>query len=178
MGIPDMRTIRFHYGGYFVFSPTRMYINGRVSEKYYDFDLEFEFLTYFSLLDYIKKNCDFDILRRDKLFYLKPMSILSDLDGRVQIVDDDDVRNMLASYRNTKGMHVNMFTILEKDDIVPCYPEEHNLGNVSREVNQTFSEEHTSDVGIEAWTSGFTFNFFRFTFMHFHFLNVVQFLIC
>lgn len=53
---------------------------------------------YFNILDDLK-DCNFKILKSNKFFYLKPVSILSDYDGLVEINDDGDVQTMFDSYK-------------------------------------------------------------------------------
>ncbi|OIT20312.1 hypothetical protein A4A49_63684, partial [Nicotiana attenuata] len=84
----------FHYGGHFIFSPSRKYVSGQLVKANIDID----FIAFFDLLDEMKKLCNFNILEGDKFTYLRGDTLISDRDGLVEYRDDSDVKNMLLSY--------------------------------------------------------------------------------
>ncbi|OIT18996.1 hypothetical protein A4A49_53348, partial [Nicotiana attenuata] len=83
----------FHYGGHFIFSPSRKYVSGQLVKANIDID----FIAFFDLLDEMKKLCNFNI-QGDKFAYLRGDRLISDCDGLVECRDDSDVKNMLLSY--------------------------------------------------------------------------------
>ncbi|KAG8643453.1 hypothetical protein MANES_11G040457v8 [Manihot esculenta] len=51
-GNTSQKTMRYHYEGHFIFSPNRIYENGRFMEKP-NFDVDF--ISFFDILDDLKK---------------------------------------------------------------------------------------------------------------------------
>ncbi|OIT05905.1 hypothetical protein A4A49_61536, partial [Nicotiana attenuata] len=83
-----------HYGGHFIFSPSRKYVSGQLVKERIDID----FIAFFDLPDEMKKLSNFNILEGDKFVYLRGDRVISDCDGLVECCDDSDVKNMLLSY--------------------------------------------------------------------------------
>ena len=50
--------------------------------------MDIDFVSYFDLLDDLKKQCKFDILEGDKFFYLRGDRTINDYDGLVECRDD------------------------------------------------------------------------------------------
>ena len=100
------KAIRYHYGGYFIFSPCRTYVNGCMREREYDID----FISYFDILDDLR-GCGFDVLKGDRFYYLKGDCALTDNNGLIEIIDDGDVKNMLDSYQKDDWKPIDIFTL-------------------------------------------------------------------
>ncbi|CAI0389396.1 unnamed protein product, partial [Linum tenue] len=108
-------SIRYHYGGHFTFSPRRKYTAGNIMVKD---DHEVDFLSYFTILDDLKM-CGFSVLNGDKFYYLKPKTPISDLNGLVQLEDDDGVLSMLSSYKKCRISTFEIYTLSSKHDVLP-----------------------------------------------------------
>ena len=148
MDMPKTKTIRYHYGGHFIFSPKRIYVNEKIKEKC---DIDIDFITYFDLLDHLKKYCDFKVLEGDKFYYLKPTSAVSDSDGLIEVIDDGGVRNMLASYKRYTWKPIDIYTLSREHDMSTTSENYGFTNNASREISHTFSGENVrlgSDVSI------------------------------
>ncbi|WMV55928.1 hypothetical protein MTR67_049313 [Solanum verrucosum] len=153
--------INYYYGGYFIFSPSRKYVNGHLKKTNMDID----FVSYFNLLDDLKKHCKFDIFEGDKKIYLRGDRVINDYVGLVEYGDDSDVRNMMVSYKMHKKKLIEIFTLSKNYNIVmnTSLGEHDARDNTSEEVNEVSMEEHelANSVG----------NFYFFIF--FIFINIL-----
>lgn len=130
--------ISYHYGGYFIFSPSRKYVSGHMMKTSMDID----FVSYFDLLDDLKKHCKFAVLDGDRFFYLRGDKIISDYDGLVECRDDSDVMNMFFSYKMYKEKPIEIYTLSKNYDIFESPEEDSYTNNVSEEVSEAIAEEH------------------------------------
>ncbi|XP_075074817.1 uncharacterized protein LOC142162369 [Nicotiana tabacum] len=105
------KEISYHYGGHFVFSPSRKYVGGHLKKT----NIDVVFISFFDLLDDLKEYCNFNICEGDKFFYLRGDRIISDYDGLVECHDDQDIKNMLVSYRMHKERPIEIYTLLKND---------------------------------------------------------------
>ncbi|KAF2284108.1 hypothetical protein GH714_019119 [Hevea brasiliensis] len=141
------KIIRYHYGGHFVFSPKRYYVSRKIKEKC---DIDIDYIAYFDLLHHLKEEREFNIMEGDKFYYLQAMSTLADHDGLIEIVDDGNVQNVLASYKRYGWKLIEIYALLREYDIVPTTPEEHNVTNNNfEEMTQGVPKEvvgHVSDT--------------------------------
>jgi len=125
------KEISYHYGGHFVFSPSRKYVGGHLKKTNIDVD----FISFFDLLDDLKEYCNFNICEGDKFFYLRGDRIISDYDGLVECHDDQDIKNMLVSYRMHKERPIEIYTLLKNDIFMSTsLGENSSRGNESEEV--------------------------------------------
>ncbi|XP_060169316.1 uncharacterized protein LOC132600257 [Lycium barbarum] len=134
--------ISYHCSGYFMFSPSRKYVSGDLMKTNMDID----FISYFDLLDDLKKYYKFDIFEGDKFFYLGGDRVISDYDGLLECRDDLDVRKMLVSYKTHKEKSIQIYTPPKNCDIfMNTFLEENSYSeNESEEVNEEVMEEHES----------------------------------
>ncbi|PHT45573.1 hypothetical protein CQW23_14731 [Capsicum baccatum] len=132
-------TIIYHYGGYFKFRLSKEYVSGHLMNTTMDID----FMSYFDMLDDLKKHCKFFILDGDKFFYLRGDKIMNDYDGLVECCDDSDVKDMLFSYKMYKEKPIEIYTLSKNYDIFedPSLEENNYRDNVSEGVNEAV-EEH------------------------------------
>ncbi len=65
LDIRKTKIIRYHYGGHFVLSPKRYYVNGKIKEKC---DIDINYIAYFDLLHHLKEECEFNIMEGDKFY--------------------------------------------------------------------------------------------------------------
>ncbi|KAH0775988.1 hypothetical protein KY290_007399 [Solanum tuberosum] len=138
MDTQDEIEISYNYDGYFIFSPSRKYVSGQLVKTSMDID----FVSYFDLLDDLKKQCKFDILEGDKFFYLRGDRTINDYDGLVECRDDSDVKDMIVSYKMHKGKSFEIYTLPKDCDIVISTSLEESIPDVSEEV--IVMEEHQS----------------------------------
>ncbi|XP_043813037.1 uncharacterized protein LOC122723740 [Manihot esculenta] len=115
-GNTSQKTMRYHYEGHFIFSPNRIYENGRFMEKP-NFDVDF--ISFFDILDDLKKDCGFDVIKGDKFYYLKADKSLSDLDALIEVKDDTDVKNMMDSYKKFPSKPIDIYTLFRDYNILP-----------------------------------------------------------
>jgi len=140
MDTQDEIEISYNYDGYFIFSPSRKHVSGQLIKTSMDID----FVSYFDLLDDLKKQCKFDILEGDKFFYLRGDRTINDYDGLVECRDDSDVKNMIVSYKMHKGKSFEIYTLPKDCDIIISTSLEESIpsNDVSEEV--IVMEEHQS----------------------------------
>ncbi|WCJ29245.1 hypothetical protein M5689_010891 [Euphorbia peplus] len=141
------KKIKYHFGGYFAFSPHRAYVNGSLLEKEYDEDL----ISYFDILAYLKKYCEIDPIRDDKFFYLKVNSIIRDKDGLVEILFDQNVKDMLDSYNKHTGRSMEIFTLSNKYSVEhnSCSETQYTSSNVAEQLNESDAQANGEDGGLE-----------------------------
>ncbi|KAM3320283.1 hypothetical protein P3S67_007483 [Capsicum chacoense] len=131
--------IIYHYGGYFEIWPSKEYVSGHLMNTTMDID----FMSYFDMLDDLKKHCKFTVLDGDKFFYLRGDKIMNEYDGLVECCDDLDVKDMLSSYKMHKEKPIEIYTLSKNYDVFENTSLEENnyRDNVPEEVNETI-EEH------------------------------------
>ncbi|KAM3233192.1 hypothetical protein P3L10_018551 [Capsicum annuum] len=106
-----------------------------------------DFMSYFDLLDDLKKHCKFTVLDGDKFFYLRGDKIMNDYDGLVECCDDSDVKDMLSSYKMHKKKPIVIYTLSKNYDIFENTSLEENnyRDNVSEEVNEAAEENEPTN---------------------------------
>ncbi|KAJ9180887.1 hypothetical protein P3X46_009076 [Hevea brasiliensis] len=92
-------------------------------------NIDIDYIAYFDLLHHLKEECEFNIMEGDKFYYLQAMSTLADHDGLIEIVDDGNVQNMLASYKRYGWKPIEIYALSREYDIVPTTLKEHNVAN-------------------------------------------------
>ncbi|KAF3615522.1 hypothetical protein FXO38_24143 [Capsicum annuum] len=138
--------IIYHYGGYFKFRPSKEYVNGHLMNT----TMAIDFMSYFDLLDDLKKHCKFTVLDGDKFFYLRGDKIMNDYDGLVECCDDSDVKDMLSSYKMHKKKPIVIYTLSKNYDIFENTSLEENnyRDNVSEEVNEAAEENEPTNFAV------------------------------
>ncbi|CAI0400123.1 unnamed protein product [Linum tenue] len=130
-------------------------------------DHEVGFLSYFTILDDLKM-CGFNVLNGDKFCYLKPKTPISDLNGLVQLEDDDDVLSMLSSYKKCRISTFEIYTLSSKHDVLPNLHldgEVHMDDDSSEDGGTNIGSEH-NDTGLYTFISyliHYNSNFITFT---------------
>ncbi|GKV51489.1 hypothetical protein SLEP1_g58139 [Rubroshorea leprosula] len=135
---------RFHFGGHFIFTPFRRYVNGREEKKAYEDD----FVPFFEIRDDLVKYCQFSTLKGDRFYYLKPLNILSDLDALEEVKDNGDVRRMVDSYKKCRISIIDIYCLSSEYEIVPSTQvgNDGNGNNSSPEILQpSLSTRNTSE---------------------------------
>jgi len=100
------------------------------------------------LLDELKEHCNFNICEGDKFFYLRGDKIISDYDGLVECHDDQDIKNMLVSYKMHKERPIEIYTLLKNDIFMSTsLGENSSRGNESEKVMEAEEHESTNSTG-------------------------------
>ncbi|KAF2289276.1 hypothetical protein GH714_033774 [Hevea brasiliensis] len=80
------------------------------------------------------------------------MSNLADHEGLIEIVDDGNMQNMLASFKRYGWKPIEIYALLRGYDIVPTTLEEHNVANNNfEEMTQGVHKEvvgHVNDMSV------------------------------
>ncbi|WCJ39871.1 hypothetical protein M5689_020823 [Euphorbia peplus] len=98
----------------------------------------------------LKKYCEIDPIRDDKFFYLKVDSIIRDKDGLVEILFDQNVKDMLDSYNKHTGRSMEIFTLSNKYSVHNSYSEtQYTSSNVAEQLNESDAQANGEDGGLE-----------------------------